>query len=75
MSLDSYFSNVFTQLSEGFNKFVDVLGEVSSSSLITDTNSILRSYELWLKTGSERAENQLKEAGIIPNKRIKTSVQ
>ncbi len=75
ISLDSYFRTVFTQLSEGFTKFVDVLGEVSSSTLLTDTKSILRSYDLWLKTGSERAESQLKEAGIIPNKRIKTSVQ
>ena len=31
---------------------------------------ILRMYEIWLRTGSERAARRLREAGIEPNRRF-----
>jgi hypothetical protein len=51
--------------------FVDVLAEIGSRSGNQDPKNILRQYELWLKTRSERAEKNLKDAGIIPNKGVK----
>lgn len=72
---DLLFQKVFLELAENFHRFVDVLGEVSESAGTQDAKSLLRQYELWLKTKSERAERSLKEAGIIPNKAIKPEWQ
>jgi hypothetical protein len=72
---DDFFRRVFLELSSQFHKFVDVLGEVSDATGRHDAKSILRLYELWLKTKSERAERGLKEAGIIPNGRLKPDWQ
>lgn len=69
------FRNAFDELSRQFPKFVDVLSEVSASSGASDPKNILRQYEVWLKTRSERAEKSLKEAGIIPNKLVKADWQ
>ncbi|MBI3556501.1 MAG: hypothetical protein HY074_09585 [Deltaproteobacteria bacterium] len=73
--LDLFFQKVFMDLSQHFHRFVDVLCEVSESSGTKDPKNILRLYELWLKTRSERAEKTLKEAGIIPNKLVKPDWQ
>lgn len=73
--IDNYFRKVYAELAERFVKFVDVLCEISSAAHLQDPKNILRQYDLWLKTGSESAESKLKEAGIIPNDKIKTNVQ
>lgn len=65
MAIDAHFRKIFTALSDKFVKFVDVLAEVSASSVKMDEKNILRLYETWLKTGSERAEEKLKSAGIV----------
>jgi hypothetical protein len=72
---DAYFRQVFQELSTSFNRFVDVLAEISQVSLFSNPQNILRAYELWLKTKSERAEKSLKEAGIVPNVLIKRDWQ
>jgi len=63
--------HIFSELGKRFHKFVDVLQDVSESTGNKDPQNILRIYELWLKTRSEKAEKSLKEAGIIPNAAIK----
>ncbi len=73
--IDTYFRKVYSELADRFVKFVDVLSEMSALAIMNDPKNILRHYELWLKTGSERAEKNLKEAGIIPNDKIKTNIQ
>ncbi|MEW6058331.1 MAG: hypothetical protein AB1540_17150 [Bdellovibrionota bacterium] len=75
MGFDAFFQKTFTELSSKFPRFVDVLAEISESSSLQDTKNILRLYEVWLKTRSERAEKSLKEAGIIPNTLVKPDVQ
>lgn len=60
-------SDVFDELSHKFTDFVDVLGEVSDSSTLSNDQDIMRAYELWVRTGSKRAARQLKSAGIYPN--------
>ena len=57
---------VFGELSSKFPQLVDVLTEISEISGLKSRNDLLRSYELWQKTGSERARKQLRRAGIVP---------
>ena len=62
-------SAVFEELASKFIELVDVLAEIRDASRVQDTD-ILRMYEIWLKTGSTRAERKLREAGIEPNRRF-----
>lgn len=57
---------VFGELSSKFIHFVDVLAEVSEQSNLTTSTDILRLYEIWLKTNSERARKKLEKLGINP---------
>jgi len=57
---------VFVELSEKFAGFVEVLAEVSEKSNINGHMDILRLYEIWQSTGSERAAKKLRELGIHP---------
>ncbi len=59
-------ADVFEELSQKFVRFVDVLTEVSEASALTDHQSLLRLYEKWLRTGSERAGAKLREHGVLP---------
>ncbi|MDO8461885.1 MAG: hypothetical protein Q7S98_03380, partial [Deltaproteobacteria bacterium] len=59
---------IFTELAKKFLFFVDVLSEVSEKSALTSDSGILRIYETWIKTGSERAFERLGQEGIIPHK-------
>ena len=57
---------VFAELSSKFPVLVDVLTEISEMSGLKSRSDLLRSYELWQKTGSQRARKQLRRAGIVP---------
>lgn len=59
-------SAVFAELSSKFPLLVDLLTEISEMSGLKSRSDLLRSYELWQKTGSERARKQLSRAGIVP---------
>ena len=59
-------SEVFAELGYKFQSMVDVLNEVRESARSTTDADVLRLYELWLKTGSRRAERLLREIGIQP---------
>lgn len=58
---------VFSELSEKFVSFVDVLAEISDQSHMQRDANIMRLYEVWLKTGSARAARRLRAVGIEPN--------
>ncbi len=60
------FALVFAELSEKFTKFVDVLGEIGDHANMQCSANILRLYELWLKTGSQRVARRLRALGIDP---------
>ena len=60
-------SSIFHELAAKFVDFVDVLGEVSEGSNRSGDLDVLRQYELWLRTGSTRAEKRLRAAGIQPS--------
>ncbi len=64
----SALSPIFAELSEKFVACVDLLNEVSAGANIHNDSDILRTYELWLRTGSKRAEKNLRALGIEPDK-------
>lgn len=66
---------VFEELSDRFGKFVDVLADISDLTMSKTEQNLLRLYENWISTKSERAERLLHEAGIIPNPTVKKNVQ
>lgn len=57
-------SQVFSELSERFADFVQLLTELCEQSDVKDDRDILRWYELWLRTGSKGAERKLRGVGI-----------
>jgi hypothetical protein len=57
---------VFGELSRKFQPVVDVLGEIADSARVWGPDDVLRLYELWLKTGSRRAQGLLRQLGVAP---------
>lgn len=67
---------IYLELADKFSRFVDVLAEVSDkTSPPRDEKDLLRLYELWVRTRSERAAKALQEAGIITNETVKKDWQ
>lgn len=58
--------NVFAELSLKFVDLVDVLSEVGETTNLMTNNDVLRLYEIWLKSGSKRSAEKLKQVGINP---------
>lgn len=58
------FCAIFNELSSKFPEFVAALSEVHDGSSLRSNSDILRIYELWLRTGSRRAERRLRELGV-----------
>jgi hypothetical protein len=54
----------FDELSVKFESFSNVLGEMSERSGIQSNKDVLRLYERWITTGSDRLKNILTEKGI-----------
>lgn len=67
------FSSVFAELAEKFPDFVDVLAELRSA--VNQDIDILRTYELWQRTGSRRAARELRRVGIEPNEAVDGSTR
>jgi len=60
------FGEVYKELANKFQILIDVLNEVRDSALHGSDINLLRTYEIWLKTGSPRAEKLLRDQGIVP---------
>lgn len=60
--------NVLAELSDKFDRFVVVLGEVADGALASakDDTSLLRAYERWQETGSSKLAESLVEMGFFP---------
>lgn len=65
------FSQIFGELSERFVKWVDVISEVSEASRINSHQNLLRLYEKWVRTGSDRLRDLLSQKGILPVEGLK----
>jgi hypothetical protein len=66
MNREPAFEEIYTELASRFVSYVDILSEVSEKSELLSDRDILRIYETWLKTGSERAKQLLSDKGILP---------
>jgi hypothetical protein len=64
------FAEVFAELSRKFVGFMDVLSDVSERTALSSSTDVLRLYEKWLRTGSQRTGQQLIDKGIVPNDSI-----
>jgi hypothetical protein len=60
------FAHIYRELAISFAVLVDVLNEVSEGSRENCDIDLLRAYDVWLKTGSRRAEQLLRQNGVVP---------
>lgn len=58
--------DVYRELAHKFHALVDVLNEVRDGARCTDDIDVLRTYEVWRKTGSKRAADLLRQSGVVP---------
>lgn len=61
-----FFKKFYRELSDKFKDMTEILAEVSDKTNICTNQDVLRIYERWLKTGSERERHLLKSKGVIP---------
>ncbi len=67
--------NVYFELSERFRNFVEVFAELSDQALLAESKAnILKLYERWLNSRSQRLERMLAENGIIAKGRNPTDI-
>jgi hypothetical protein len=59
-------ADVYRELADKFQVLIDVLNEVRDGARRESDVDLLRTYEIWLKTGSLRAENLLRQQGVVP---------
>ena len=59
-------ADVYKELARKFQVVVDVLNEVRDGARQSSDIDLLRTYEVWLRTGSKRAAQLLKENGVVP---------
>lgn len=57
---------VYEELAQKFPIVVDVLHEVRDNARDSTDVDVLRTYEIWLRTGSNRAKALLRQQGVIP---------
>lgn len=60
------FADIYRELAVKFQVLVDVLNEVRDGARQESDLDLLRTYEIWLKTGSERARRLLSQNGVVP---------
>ena len=60
------FADVYRELASKFPTVIDVLNEVRDGASHESDTNLLRTYEIWSKTGSRRAEKLLRQQGVIP---------
>lgn len=60
------FVGIYRELGRKFQVMVDVLNEVRDNARPDSDADLLRTYEVWRKTGSKRAEKLLRAQGVTP---------
>ena len=65
------FAGVYRELAIKFHLLVDVLNEVREGPCDGSDVDLIRTYEVWRKTGSRRAEKLLRQQGVVPITDIK----
>jgi hypothetical protein len=70
--------DLFRELSEKFGVFVGVLADVADATVAMgadSTRGLLKAYERWLKTGSERLAGVLASRGVVPTRGPRGTIQ
>jgi hypothetical protein len=70
--------DLFEELAGKFEALVEVVAEVADTSIAMGTESpsgLLRVYERWLKTGSERLASALTSRGVMPTRGSRGVIQ
>ncbi len=67
--------SLYSELSNKFPNFVEVLAQVSEKTTPRSEKDLLRLYDLWQRTKSERAAKTLQEAGIVLQDKNKKEIQ
>ena len=60
------FSAIFLELAMKFHFLVDTLAELSEGFQVTSNKDLLRTYDRWTSTKSERLLQKLRDAGLDP---------
>ena len=60
-------AGMFAELAQKFSALVEVLNEIGEGSNLHSNSDLLRIYEIWLKTGSDRAYDKLQRLGLNPS--------
>lgn len=60
------FASIYRELAVKFQLLVDVLNEVRDGARHESDVDLLRTYEIWQKTGSRRAASLLRQNGVVP---------
>ena len=60
--------DLWSELSSRFRLLVDLLNEVSERTLASTNIGLVRLYERWMKTGSERMASLLARQGVVARK-------
>jgi len=66
---------LFLELAEKFQVMVDIFYEMQESARSMTDENLLRTYELWTKTGSQRAARLLRKSGVYPLPSIRLSYE
>ena len=65
------FADIYRELALKFQLLIDVLNEVRAAGCSGSDADLLRTYEIWRKTGSKRAEKLLRQQGVVPISKAK----
>ncbi len=70
--------NLFAELAQKFEAFVDIVADVADATIAMGTETsrgVLKVYERWLKTGSDRLATALTSRGVVPTRGPRGIVQ
>jgi hypothetical protein len=59
-------AGVYRELAIKFQLLVDILNEISEGPDAASDADLIRTFEVWRRTGSRRAERLLREQGVVP---------
>lgn len=62
----AHFTEAWSELGDGFPRFVDVLAEVSELSATARDTDVMRLYQRWQRTGSPWLARRLRALGVMP---------
>ena len=60
------FVGLYEELCQKFSSIVDLFAEISERVAVSTNRGVVRLYERWVRTGSDRLSKLLAEQGVIP---------